>query len=200
MPLNFLFLVEKLFWGRVLHKHKAKLDIYQGYMRFGNFIKEHFNKYHCFPQVSIYKNLLLAFSRNFLKLKFTNPLLLLGVLLVIWQISQFAKSFLFWNSFINYFKDLRERRKAKSLLKWMPCFACWSPFPLERLVLISNVIISDLQWGCHSVLEQIWIKGSYIDQRLLQHESLYPIGLKSARIKVPYIGSNYIDFSKTDFY
>ena len=150
MPLNFLFLVEKLFWGRVLHKHKAKLDIYQGYMRFGNFIKEHFNKYYCFPQVSIYKNLLLAFSRNFLKLKFTNPLLLGGW--SSWSFDKYLslqKSFLFWNSFINYFKGLRERRrKAKSLLKWMPCFACWSPFPLERLVLISNVIISDLQWSC----------------------------------------------------
>ena len=52
----------------------------------------------------------------------------------------------------------------------------------------------------HSVLEQIWIKGSYLDQRLLQHESLYPICLKSARIEIPHIGSHYIDFSKTDFY
>ena len=31
----------------------------------------------------------------------------------------------------------------------------------------------------HSVLEYIWIKGSYPDQILPQHESLYPIGLKS---------------------
>ena len=46
----------------------------------------------------------------------------------------------------------------------------------------------------HSVLEQIWIKDSYLDQRLLQHESLYPIGLKSARIKIPHIGSHYIFF------
>ena len=28
----------------------------------------------------------------------------------------------------------------------------------------------------------------------------YPIGLKSARIEIPHIGSHYIDFSKTDFY
>ena len=27
-----------------------------------------------------------------------------------------------------------------------------------------------------------------------------PIGLKSARIEIPHIGSHYIDFSKTDFY
>ena len=30
--------------------------------------------------------------------------------------------------------------------------------------------------------------------------SLYPVGLKSARIEIPHIGSHYIDFSKTDFY
>ena len=34
----------------------------------------------------------------------------------------------------------------------------------------------------HSVLEQIWIKGSYLDQRLPQHESLYPIELKSSTL------------------
>ena len=45
-----------------------------------------------------------------------------------------------------------------------------------------------------SVLEQIKIKGPYLDQRLPHHESLYPIGLKSARIEIK------IDFSKTDFY
>ena len=39
----------------------------------------------------------------------------------------------------------------------------------------------------HSVLEQIWVKGSYLDQRLLQHESLYQIGLKSAKIEIHYI-------------
>ena len=52
----------------------------------------------------------------------------------------------------------------------------------------------------HSVLEQIWIKSPYPDQRLPRHESLYPIGLKSARIEIPHIGTHYIDFSKTDFY
>ena len=36
--------------------------------------------------------------------------------------------------------------------------------------------------------------------RLPQHESLYPIGLKSVRIEIPNGGSHYIDFSKTDFY
>ena len=49
----------------------------------------------------------------------------------------------------------------------------------------------------HSVLEQIWIKGSSLDQRLPQHESLYPIGLKLARIEIPHIGSHYIDFTNT---
>ena len=52
----------------------------------------------------------------------------------------------------------------------------------------------------HSVLEQIWIQGSYLDQRLSQHKSLYPIGLKSARIEILHGGSHYIDLSKTDFY
>ena len=52
----------------------------------------------------------------------------------------------------------------------------------------------------HSVLEQIQTKSSYPDQRLSQHKSLYPIGLKSARIEIPHIGSHYIDFSKTDVY
>ena len=52
----------------------------------------------------------------------------------------------------------------------------------------------------HSVLEQIYIKGSYLDQRLSQHERLYPIGLKSARIEISHIESHYINFSKTDFY
>ena len=37
----------------------------------------------------------------------------------------------------------------------------------------------------HSVLEQITIKGSYLDQRPSEQESLYPIGLKSARIEMP---------------
>ena len=52
----------------------------------------------------------------------------------------------------------------------------------------------------HSVLEQIWMKGSYLDQRLPHHESLSPIGLKSVRIDIPHGVSHYIDFSKTDFY
>ena len=43
-------------------------------------------------------------------------------------------------------------------------------------------------------------KGPYLDQRLPQYESLYPIGLKSERIEIAYIGSHYIDFSKTYFY
>ena len=52
----------------------------------------------------------------------------------------------------------------------------------------------------YSVLEQLLIKGSNLYQRLQQHESKYPIGLKSARIEIPHIGSHYIDFSKIDFY
>ena len=51
----------------------------------------------------------------------------------------------------------------------------------------------------HSVQVQIWIKGSYLDQRLSQHESFYPIGPKSARIEIP-LRSYHIDFSKTDIY
>ena len=41
-----------------------------------------------------------------------------------------------------------------------------------------------------------------LNKKLLQpqHESLYPIGLKSARIEIPHIGTHYIDFSKTGFY
>ena len=52
----------------------------------------------------------------------------------------------------------------------------------------------------HSVLEQIWIKGFYLDQSLSQHESLYPIGLKPARIEMdavkggPKGGSKYVNF------
>ena len=53
--------------------------------------------------------------------------------------------------------------------------------------------------GDHTVLEYIQIKGSYLDQRLPQYESLFPIGLNSARINIPY-GGSHIDFSKTDFY
>ena len=41
----------------------------------------------------------------------------------------------------------------------------------------------------HSVLEEIQIKGPYLDQRLPQHESLYPIGLISARIKILHTGN-----------
>ena len=73
---------------------------------------------------------------------------------------------------------------------------------LSHLLLLKDQIISEWLQRLfnHSVLEQIQIKGSYPDQRLSQHESLYPIGLKSARIVFPHIGSHYIDFSKTDFY
>ena len=66
--------------------------------------------------------------------------------------------------------------------------------PLDPKVQFQNTLLT------HSVLEQIQIKGSYLDQRPPQHESLYPIGLKSARIEIPQGGSHYIDFSKTDFY
>ena len=39
----------------------------------------------------------------------------------------------------------------------------------------------------HSVLEQICIKGTYLYQRVPPHESLYPIGLLSARIEILHI-------------
>ena len=45
----------------------------------------------------------------------------------------------------------------------------------------------------HSVLEQIWTKSPYPDQRLPQHESLHPIGLKSARIEIPHIAVRILD-------
>ena len=38
-----------------------------------------------------------------------------------------------------------------------------------------------------SALEQIQIKGPYLDQRLPQYENLYPVGLKSARIETTQI-------------
>ena len=41
----------------------------------------------------------------------------------------------------------------------------------------------------HSVLEYIWIKGSYPDQILPQHVSLLSIGLKLAVIKILHIGN-----------
>ena len=50
-----------------------------------------------------------------------------------------------------------------------------------------------------SVLGQKKTKGSYPEQRLPQHERLYPIGLKSSRIEIPHFGTHYIDFSETDF-
>ena len=41
----------------------------------------------------------------------------------------------------------------------------------------------------YSVLEQIKIKGPYLDQRLPLYESLYPIGLISARIEILHGGN-----------
>ena len=76
-----------------------------------------------------------------------------------------------------------------------------SPYFLSKVKLLDEMSIAeDYFLTSHSVLEHIWIKSPYPDPRLLQHESLYPIGLKSARIEIPHIGSHYIDFSKTDFY
>ena len=45
----------------------------------------------------------------------------------------------------------------------------------------------------------MYLPSFYLDQRLPQHENLYPIGLKSTRIEIPNGGSHLIDFSKTDF-
>ena len=54
---------------------------------------------------------------------------------------------------------------------------------------LAQKIIFALQFSqeeaTHSVLEQIQIKDPYLDQRLPLHESLYPIGLISARIENP---------------
>ena len=44
----------------------------------------------------------------------------------------------------------------------------------------------------HSVLEQICIKGTYLYQRVPPHESLYPIGLLSARIEILHIGTFFL--------
>ena len=55
-----------------------------------------------------------------------------------------------------------------------------------RLNFCQNIFLPSAASVKHSVLEQIWIKGSYLDQRLPQHES---------RIEMP-----HIDFSKADFY
>ena len=53
----------------------------------------------------------------------------------------------------------------------------------------------------HSVLEQIWIKGSYIPRtktiiawKLILHRS------KIRRIEIPCGGSHYIELAKTDFF
>ena len=39
----------------------------------------------------------------------------------------------------------------------------------------------------------------YLDQRLPQHESLYPIGLKSARIEIPRSGNFLLSKMKNQF-
>ena len=70
----------------------------------------------------------------------------------------------------------------------------------QGVFLLFSTFFSFVIKATHSVLEQLQIKGSCLDQRLSQHERLYPIGLKSARIEIPHIASHYIDFSKSDFY
>ena len=55
------------------------------------------------------------------------------------------------------------------------------------------------QFNSNVIWLQLEYKISTLDQRLPQHESLHPIGLKSARIEIPHIGTHYIYFSKTDF-
>ena len=47
---------------------------------------------------------------------------------------------------------------------------------LTKLALVQQRFLT--HFHSHSVLEQIQIKGSYPEQRLPQHESLYPIGYK----------------------
>ena len=84
-------------------------------------------------------------------------------------------------------------------------FSCENP-EVTRIMepRIATILVHNLNYFknicTHSVLGQIWIKDSYLHQRLPQHEILYPIGLKSARIDIPHVETHYIDFSKTDFY
>ena len=93
-------------------------------------------------------------------------------------------------------------KKCNCKLNWQVILPGWLYFVLKYIFMkVQSLICArESSWNFYSVLEQIWIEGSYLDQRLPQHESLYHIGLKSARIEIPYIGSHYIDFSKTDFY
>ena len=56
------------------------------------------------------------------------------------------------------------------------------------------------EWLRRSHSEILKTKSPYPDQRLPQHESLHHIALKAGSIEITYIGSHYIDFSKTDFY
>ena len=42
-------------------------------------------------------------------------------------------------------------------------------------------------------------KGFYLDQILPQHESLYPIGLKSARIEIPHGGTFFTEWNEFEY-
>ncbi len=56
-----------------------------------------------------------------------------------------------------------------------------------------------VDWS-HSVLEQIWMGGRCLGQRLPRGGGLCPMGLESAWIEVPHIGSHYIKFQKLFFF
>ena len=97
---------------------------------------------------------------------------------------------------------LRRRRFAKIQARTHPK-PKWRPLVRQQVSGISNIRFGQYHWSgyksvlvlvwlsdfYHSILELIWIKGSYLDQILPQHESFYPIGLISARIKIPQGGS-----------
>ena len=73
---------------------------------------------------------------------------------------------------IPYRRPLAPRRRSNTLepssSSWPLCFLVW--LPTDRSV--AHRIASYYSLCSHSVLEQIWVKGTYLDQRLPQHESL----------------------------
>ena len=90
------------------------------------------------------------------------------------------------------FSDLREA-SANDLVH-LPN----NPYTPQQLFFINTAQVIFL---CILTVSKSKFKQTVITQkRLPQHESLHPIGLKSARIEIPNIGLHYIEFSKTFFY
>ena len=73
-------------------------------------------------------------------------------------------------------------------------------WPIKRTILLINHLILTSFLNVHvSQFPRKDLNKRFLP-RLLQHESLCPIGLKSARIEIPHTGSHTLDFSKTDYY